>query len=178
MREKRIGPSPLKRSWLCRRTTPTGPHRTSKTSAAERRDRQHAGGDQKLVAKASLHLYKALCQRQGRGCANDRGDCRESPARNLKAPLTTPCHNGQGRGCARPRRRALGEAVGLHIKEFIEQRARLVRMLADKVDPFTKARLVKPAEKSDEQLGLGSKLTRHRKIPIGLPQISISASER
>ena len=29
MREERIGPSPLKRSWLCRRTTPAGPHRTA-----------------------------------------------------------------------------------------------------------------------------------------------------
>ena len=63
------------------------------------------------------------------------------------------------------------------MNEFIEERARLVRMLADKADPFTKVRLVKLAEKYDEQLGLGSKPTRRRKIPIGLPQISISASE-
>jgi hypothetical protein len=64
------------------------------------------------------------------------------------------------------------------MKEFIEERARLVRMLADKADPFTKVRLVKLAEKYDKQLGLGSKPARHRKIPIGLPRISICASER
>ena len=60
---------------------------------------------------------------------------------------------------------------------FIEERARLVRLLADKADPFTKVRLVELAEKYDEQLGLASKPARHRKIPIGLPQISMSASE-
>jgi len=41
--------------------------------------------------------------------------------------------------------------------EFIEGRARLVRMLAHKADPFTKDRLLKLAERYDEQLGLGSK---------------------
>jgi hypothetical protein len=63
------------------------------------------------------------------------------------------------------------------MKEFIEERARLVRMLADKADPFTKVRLLKLAERYDEQLGLTSKPARQRKIPIGLPQISM-ASER
>jgi hypothetical protein len=43
------------------------------------------------------------------------------------------------------------------MNEFIEERARLVRILADKADPFTKVRLVELAEKYDEQLGLGSK---------------------
>jgi hypothetical protein len=80
-------------------------------------------------------------------------------------------------------RRALGISrfslrVGLHMNEFIEERARLVRMLADKADPFTKVRLVKLAEKYDERLGLGSRPARQRKMPIGLPQISRSASER
>ena len=42
------------------------------------------------------------------------------------------------------------------MKEFIEGRARLVRMLAHKADPFTKDRLLKLAERYDEQLGLGS----------------------
>jgi hypothetical protein len=64
------------------------------------------------------------------------------------------------------------------MNEFIEERARLVRMLADKADPFTKVRLVKLAEKYDERLGLGSRPARQRKMPIGLPQISMSASER
>jgi hypothetical protein len=67
---------------------------------------------------------------------------------------------------------------GLHMNEFIEERARLVRVLADKADPFTKVRLVKLAEKYDERLGLGSRPARQRKMPIGLPQISRSASER
>jgi hypothetical protein len=64
------------------------------------------------------------------------------------------------------------------MNEFIEERATLVRMLADKADPFTKVRLVKLAEKYDEQLGLGSRPARQRKMPIGLPQIRMSASER
>jgi hypothetical protein len=64
------------------------------------------------------------------------------------------------------------------MKEFIEERARLVRLLADKADPFTKVRLLKLAERYDEQLRLGSKTARPRKIPIGLPTISMSASER
>jgi hypothetical protein len=55
---------------------------------------------------------------------------------------------------------------------------RLVSTLTDKAGPFTKVRLVKLAEKYDEQLGLGSKPARHRKMPIGLPQISVGASER
>jgi hypothetical protein len=48
------------------------------------------------------------------------------------------------------------------MKVFIEERARLVRLPADKADPFTKVRLVKLAEKYDEQLGLGSKPARQR----------------
>ena len=61
---------------------------------------------------------------------------------------------------------------------FIEERARLVRLLADKADPFTKVRLLKLAERYDEQLGLGSKTARPRKMPISLSQMSISANER
>ena len=64
------------------------------------------------------------------------------------------------------------------MNEFIEGRARLVRMLAHKADPFTKDRLLKLAERYDEQLGLASKPARHREIPIGLPKINIGASER
>jgi hypothetical protein len=64
------------------------------------------------------------------------------------------------------------------MKAFIEERARLIRLLADKADPFTKVRLARLAEKYDEQLGLGPKPARQRKIPIGLPKISMSASER
>ena len=43
------------------------------------------------------------------------------------------------------------------MKEFIEGRASLGRMLAHKADPFTKDRLLKLAKRYDEQLGLGSK---------------------
>jgi hypothetical protein len=64
---------------------------------------------------------------------------------------------------------------GCTINEFIEERARLVRLLADKADPFTKVRLVKLAERYEEQLRLGSKTARPRKIPIGQSQVSISA---
>ena len=46
------------------------------------------------------------------------------------------------------------------MKEFIEERARLVRLLADKADPFTKVRLLKLAERYDDQLGLRSKTDR------------------
>jgi hypothetical protein len=42
------------------------------------------------------------------------------------------------------------------MQEFIEGRARLVRMLAHKADPFTKDRLLRLAKQYDEQLGLGS----------------------
>jgi len=49
------------------------------------------------------------------------------------------------------------------MKEFIERRARLVRRLAHKADSFTKDRLLKLAEKYDEQLGLGSKPKHRRK---------------
>jgi len=55
------------------------------------------------------------------------------------------------------------------MNEFIEERARLVRLLADKADPFTKVRLLKLAERYDDQLGLRSKTVRQSKIPIGLP---------
>jgi hypothetical protein len=66
----------------------------------------------------------------------------------------------------------------MHMNAFIEERARLVRLLADKADPFTKVRLLKLAERYDEQLGLGSKTARPRKMPISLSQMSISANER
>jgi hypothetical protein len=51
----------------------------------------------------------------------------------------------------------------MHMNAFIEERVRLVRLLADKADPFTKVRLLKLAERYDEQLGLGSKTARPRK---------------
>jgi hypothetical protein len=50
------------------------------------------------------------------------------------------------------------------MKEFIEE-----RMLADKADPFTKVRLVKLAERYDEQLGLGSGLHVTAKYRLAFP---------
>ena len=64
------------------------------------------------------------------------------------------------------------------MNEFIEERARLVRLLADKADPFTKVRLLKLAERYDDQLDLRSKAVRQSKIPIGLAPINIGTSER
>jgi hypothetical protein len=62
--------------------------------------------------------------------------------------------------------------------EFIAERVKLVRQLADRADPFTKIRLLKLAERYDETLGLPSKAVRQSRVPIGLPPISIGSSER
>jgi hypothetical protein len=59
--------------------------------------------------------------------------------------------------------------------EFIEERARLVRLLAEIADPFTKIRLLKLADNYDGRLRPPSKVVRQ---PIGLPPISIGSSER
>jgi hypothetical protein len=64
------------------------------------------------------------------------------------------------------------------MNEFIAERAKLVRQLADKADPFTKLRLLKLAEAYDQRLGLQSKPVHQRKEPIGLPPISLGPSER
>ena len=63
------------------------------------------------------------------------------------------------------------------MNEFIAERAKLVRQLADNADPFTKTRLLKLAETYDQRLGLRSKAVQ-RKEPVGLPPISIGSSER
>jgi hypothetical protein len=63
------------------------------------------------------------------------------------------------------------------MNEFIAERAKLVRQLADKADPFTKIRLLMLAEAYDQRLGLRAKLVQ-RKEPIGLPTISIGLTER
>ena len=64
------------------------------------------------------------------------------------------------------------------MKQFIEGRVRLIRLMADKADPFTKARLLKQAERYDDRLGLRSKPMHQRKDLIGLPPINISPPER
>lgn len=61
------------------------------------------------------------------------------------------------------------------MREFIEERARLVRWLADRADPFTKIRLLKLADRYDNQLRPPSKVARQA---IGLTPISIGSSER
>jgi hypothetical protein len=62
--------------------------------------------------------------------------------------------------------------------EFIEERAKLVRWLADRADPFTKIRLLKLAKTYDDRLALPSKAVRQSKTPIGLLPVSIGSSER
>jgi hypothetical protein len=59
--------------------------------------------------------------------------------------------------------------------EFIEQRAKLVRLLAEMADPVTKIRLLKLADHYDARLRPPPKVVRQ---PIGLPPISIGSSER
>ena len=59
--------------------------------------------------------------------------------------------------------------------EFIEERAKLVRLLAEMADPFTKVRLLKLADHYDSRLRPPPKVVRQ---PIGLPPISIGSSER
>jgi hypothetical protein len=61
------------------------------------------------------------------------------------------------------------------MREFIEERAKLIRALADKADPFTKIRLLKLADYYDSRLRPPPKVVRQ---PIGLPPISIGSSER
>ena len=41
---------------------------------------------------------------------------------------------------------------GSRVEEFIEERAKLVRLLADKADPFIKVRLIKLAERYEREL--------------------------
>jgi hypothetical protein len=59
--------------------------------------------------------------------------------------------------------------------EFIAERIKLVRQLAESADPFTKIRLLKLAEHYDRRLRPLSKVVRQ---PIGLPPIGIGSSER
>ena len=57
------------------------------------------------------------------------------------------------------------------MKELIEGRARLVRMLAHRADPFTKDRLLKLAERYDER-GSGWDRSLHvtAKYPLASPR--------
>jgi hypothetical protein len=62
------------------------------------------------------------------------------------------------------------------MKQFIEGRVRLIRLMADKADPFTKVRLLKLAERYDDRVGL--RPMHQRTEPIGLPPINIGSPER
>jgi hypothetical protein len=55
------------------------------------------------------------------------------------------------------------------MKEFLEERLRLVRSLAEKADPFTKRRLLELADSYEGRIGMTSKATRQ------LRQIDLSA---
>jgi len=62
------------------------------------------------------------------------------------------------------------------MKQFIEERAKLVRELASKADPFTKNRLLQLAQRYDRELGRPSRVEREIKSAI-LPLVSLP-SER
>jgi hypothetical protein len=58
----------------------------------------------------------------------------------------------------------------IFMKEFLEERLRLVRSLAQKADPFTKTRLLELADSYEGRIGLTSKASRL------LRQIDLSAA--
>jgi hypothetical protein len=60
--------------------------------------------------------------------------------------------------------------------EFIEERAKLVRWLAERADPFTKIRLLNLAERYEDKLGRRRRAAR--KVPMGLPPVNIGSNER
>jgi hypothetical protein len=57
--------------------------------------------------------------------------------------------------------------------EFIDERAKLVRLLAESADPFTKIRLLKLADHYDSRLRPPAKVVRQL---IGHPRTSIGSS--
>ena len=56
------------------------------------------------------------------------------------------------------------------MEEFIEERAKLVRSLADKADPFIKIRLIKLAERYEHALWMRSRTVSAQRS-VGLSQI-------
>ena len=61
------------------------------------------------------------------------------------------------------------------MNDFIAERVKLVREMAERADPFTKVRLLKLAEIYDERLGRAPKA--RLKVPMAYPLIS-NRSER
>jgi hypothetical protein len=59
----------------------------------------------------------------------------------------------------------------IFMKEFLEERLRLVRALAEKADPFTKRRLLELADRYEGRIGMTSKATRQ------LRQIDLSVAK-
>ena len=59
------------------------------------------------------------------------------------------------------------------MEEFFEERAKLVRSLADKADPFIKIRLIKLAERYERELQKRSQTVSGNKRPAGVLSISI-----
>jgi len=58
----------------------------------------------------------------------------------------------------------------IFMKEFLEERLRLVKLLAEKADPFTRRRLLELADSYEGRIGLTSKASRQ------LRQIDLSAA--
>jgi len=58
------------------------------------------------------------------------------------------------------------------MEEFIEERAKLVRSLADKADPFIKVRLIELAERYERELRIRSRTVSTNKAPVGAPTAS------
>ena len=65
---------------------------------------------------------------------------------------------------------AIIDFLGYCMEEFIEERAKLVRSLADKADPFIKVRLIMLAERYEHELWMRSRTVSAQR-PVGLSQI-------
>ena len=57
------------------------------------------------------------------------------------------------------------------MEEFIEERAKLVRSLADRADPFIKVRLLKLAERYEHELWIRAVTIKAHEAPVGLAQM-------
>ena len=64
------------------------------------------------------------------------------------------------------------------MKEFIEERARTVRAIADHADPFTRRRLLALALRYENQTWTSSKPVRDIQVGTTLPVIGIPPSGR
>jgi hypothetical protein len=58
------------------------------------------------------------------------------------------------------------------MEEFIQERVKLVRSLADKADPFIKPRLIRLAERYEHELWVRSRtVSKHKTVPSPAPSI-------